>query len=142
MDNKTNMKNTIIFFTLIVVLLVSGRGFAQQKAEIKMGAVKQDGKNVDLTLTSAKKFIVGGNYYILYVGDKEFSKTTQAYYKGMGSLTFFIPVGDFSNLTEGADMYLTYGRVFKNATQGRDEIAKVNAKCWSLGKFSKKLLKK
>lgn len=136
------MRKIIIFFTLFITFFIAAPCFAQQKAEIKIGTVKQNGKHVDLTLTSARKFIIGGNYYILYIGDKEFSKTTQAYYKGKGSLTFFIPATEYSNLKEGADMYLTYGRVFKNASQERSEIAKESSKCWPLGTFSKQLLKK
>jgi hypothetical protein len=57
-------------------------------------------------------------------------------------MTFLIPEDDFNALEEGADIYLTYGKI---STDGKDKDAMSKADFipfWSLGKFSKTLLTK
>lgn len=137
------MKKIItLCFGLLITLFFSGSVMAQAKAVTKISSVKQKGKNVDFNLSSSKPFIFGSNRYELHVGSQDFVLNTQSADNGKGSMTFFIPSEDFSKLPEGANIYLTYGRVPKNSEQKMDELAKKSNKCWYLGTFSKKMLTK
>jgi hypothetical protein len=131
-----------LFFNMLATLSYSGNAIGQDKPAIKIVSEKQNGNTVDITLKSSKRFVAGAKFYILYIGDKEFALSKdQSYYKGKGSITFLVPAADFSSLMEGTNVYLSYGHQFKGS-ENRDETVKYNDGCWSLGKFSKKILTK
>lgn len=138
MDNKTNMRKIVILFSLMAMLLLGGSAMAQSKPATKLVSVMQKGKTVSVTLSSSKPFNYGGNRYMLYVGNKDFTLYEQSHDDGKNLLTFSVPAESYNNFKEGEAMYLTYGRVFREgSTQDRAAIAKQNKRCWSLGKYSK-----
>src|ERR1039457_5440086 len=132
-------KITALFFTLAIMLFFTGNTVAQEKAKTEITTVKQKGETVHFTLTSSKPFIFGNNRYVLYIGEKEFFRLEQSKKNGKGYMTFYIPIQDFNNLREGDGIYLSYGTV-DTGDENLEEVAK-GCRCWSLGKFSKSLLK-
>jgi hypothetical protein len=133
------MKKIFVLIISMVMVFFAGKTNAQEKSIIKIASIKQAGEMVDFTLTSSKPFIFGGNRYMLFVGDKDFTRYEQSHHDGRGTITFFIPKEDFNNLKEGAAIYLSYGRVSKAGAQNMEETSKQSRRCWSLGKFSQKL---
>ncbi len=132
----------VLFFSLFVLCSGSVRATAQQKAVTSIASVKEQGQLINFMLTSSKPFIFGNNRYIMHVGDKVFYSDRQSFNNSIGSMSFLVSVSDFNTLQEGADIYLTYGRV---STDNKDIRAMNNADLipfWSLGKFSKTLLTK
>jgi len=133
-------KIVILFFSMAIMLFFSANTIAQEKPKTQVSSVKQKGETVKFSLTSSKPFIFGSNRYMLYIGNKEFTRSEQSDKNGKGYMTFFIPADDFKSLQEGSKIYLTYGDVNAGETD-MDEMAKTSRRCWTLGKFSKKLLK-
>jgi len=138
------MKNKATFFVSVFILLFfSGNAIAQHKAITHISVMESADEFIKVTITSSKPFVFANNTYILHVGNKEFTRKKQSIDHGTGRMTFFIPKEDFNMLPEGDDIYLTYGSI--SVDDRGDLEAKNNADnvpLWSLGKFSKTLLKK
>ncbi len=120
----------------------SGSVCAQEKIAKSIASVKENGEFINFSLTSPRPFIFGNNRYILHIGSNDFYRNKQSINSDRtGSMTFFIPAGEFNSLKEGAAIYLTYGQP---STDNNDleELSKADVPCWSLGKFSKTLLRK
>jgi|SRR6185437_9263693 len=132
-------KIIILFFSLVMTFFFSGNVSAQDKPQVKIVSVKQNGKTVDFNLTSSKPFIFANNRYYLYVGNKDFYQYRQSKNNGKGAMTFLVPAEEYKNFKEGDDIYLTYGHVFRDDGQNRAEVAQANRRCWSLGQFSSAL---
>ena len=119
---------------------------AFEKAKTKISTVKQKGNEVVFTLTSSKRFIVGGNDYILFIGNKHFEENRNLSIDGKGIMTFIISKEDFGKLTDGDGIYLTYGHMTRDEEHEGEEMAELcrqnNKRVWSLGKFSSKMLTK
>ena len=138
------MKNIFTLLLSIVLLCPTGNVMAQNKARTKIASVRQKGDVVLFTLNSSKPFIFGSNRYYLRIGDKAFTRNEQSHANGKGRITFFIPKGDFNKLQDASNIYLTYGNVAEDDAGSLEELSKDEEflKCWSLGKFTKTLLKK
>ena len=134
-------KIIITFFSIVIMLFFSGYVIAQDKPTTQISTVKQKGEIIRVSLTSSKPFIFGSNRYILYIGNKAFTRNEQSHKNGKGSMTFLIPADDFDRLPEGANIYITYGQV-NVEEDDMVEMSKTSQRCWSLGKFSKNLLTK
>ena len=136
-------KITALFFSLAMLVSFTGSAIAQEKARTKIAHVRQKEQLVLFTLTSSKPFIFGSNKYYLYIGDHEFTRNEQSKSNGKGRMTFLIPTDDFNKLTDGASIYLTYGRLTSDGGMSMAEMSRENfVQCWSLGKFSKTMLGK
>ncbi len=137
------MKHKIVLLLgLVFILGLPMHVSAQEKAKTNVSLVKQKGNTVAITLTSSKPFRMGGNVYVLYIGNKDLSHSRQSVNKGKGTLTFSINTEDFNALQEGAGMYLTYGRIKEDGAP-MEELSKLKSnKCWSLGKFNHSMLTK
>jgi hypothetical protein len=135
-------KLIVLFFCLLAIMFFPDRSVAQEKAKVEIVSARQKGNTVLFTVASSGNFIVGGNVYVLHIGDKTFSHYKQSVAHGKGSLAFLIPAADFNNLKEGANIYLTYGN--KNETEkGMEEMSKPGqGPCWALGKFNPQILTK
>ncbi len=124
----------------------SANSFAQDKAKTEITTVKQNVQTVEFTVESSKPFYYGGNVHILHIGNKDFSHSKQSKSGAKGILTFLIPVADWNALTEGNDVWVTYGNLLKTAPDEQADIKTLCEqspnKCWYLGKFSSGLLKK
>jgi hypothetical protein len=137
-------------FLLLCLLLTCGfasHALAADKPKTTITSVKQKGNEVVFTLTSARKFIVGGNEYILHIGDKTFKNYRHiSNSPNRGVMAFLIPADDYNALAEGSNIYLTYGRI---ASDEEDEVAAIeelakanNRRVWPLGKLNKKMTTK
>jgi hypothetical protein len=132
-----------IFFLILAGILTffsTINMYAQGKAETKLSSITQKGETVRYTLTSSRPFIVGNNTYILHIDGRDFSQYEQSANKETGVITFLIPIGDFSSLTDGKSVYLTYGAVSVNADM--ENLASKSARCWVIGKLNKDVLNK
>lgn len=135
------MKKITFLFIACISFIFSDNAFAQSNASITK--VIQNGNKIELTVSSSKPFYVGGNIHILHIGKKDFSMSKQNNKDGKGVITFYIPVEEFNNLTEGDYIWMSYGNKFKKIPDPTTDPAKFckqnPKKCWALGKFSKKL---
>jgi hypothetical protein len=141
------MKNRIVLFiTCLSIFYFSANVTAQEKAKTEITSVKQNVQTVEFTVESTKPFYMGGNIHILHIGNKDFKYSKQAKEDGKGILTFLIPVADWTALTDGDAVWMTYGNLFKTAPDQQTDIKalceKSPDKCWYLGKFNSGLLKK
>ena len=143
-SKTTNMKKALILVLgLVITTTVSTTtATAQHKAKTEITGAVQKEKTVEYTITSSKPFYVGGNVYVLHIGDQFFGHSRQYTNKGSGILTFLIPADEFKTLEDGKGVYLTYGHLYSDAEENMAELSNHEyTTCWSLGKFSKAVLK-
>jgi len=133
---------------LAIFILCLGTGIfrtqiaaAQVKARSEISGARQRDGDIALTITCPKPFINGNNRYILYTGHKEFGRYEISRKDGKGVITFLIPKDEFNHLAEGSPVYMTYGHVEAEETD-MEALAASSHRCWSLGKFSRSVLKK
>ncbi len=140
------MKNKFLVMSILVAFLsISMLSKAQVKEKTSVYAIKQNNSIVELTITSTKPFIIGGNAYILYIGQQRFTLNKQEKKDGKNYITFLIPQKDFSALVDGSSMWLLYGDLNTITNQSTDlnAFALENPHtCWTIGKLKKKSLKK
>lgn len=140
------MKNKFLVMSMLVGFLsISMLSNAQVKEKTSVYSIKQNNSIVELTLVSTKPFIIGGNAYILYIGQQRFTLNKQEIKEGKNSITFLIPQKDFSALVDGTSMWLLYGDLNTITNQSHDfnAFAQENPHtCWAIGKLKKKSLKK
>lgn len=137
------MKKIIsVFISIAVLCSFQARLIAQEKTQTRIATVTEKDNNIAFTISSDKKFIFGGNRYVLHIGDKVYMRSQQSFENGKGLLTFFISKSEFDKLPEGKSVYLSYG----NMESDEQELEKLSTRdyptCWSLGKFTKRLLSK
>ncbi len=135
------MQKLNLLFIACISFLVPDLASAQSDASVTK--VVQNGQRIELTISASKPFYVGGNIHILHIGNKDFSLNKQKNMDGKGSITFYIPLEEFNNLTEGDYIWMSYGATFKKAPDPKTDPAtfcRKNSKtCWALGKLSKQL---
>jgi len=136
------MKSFLIVFAYLTFSF-SEFVFAQEKIKTEISSVEQKEQTVEFTITSSRPFYSGNNIHILHIGKKDFSLSKQYKKDKTGVITFFIPLDDFNGLTEGDDVWMSYGNKLRSDADERKDIkrfCKKNEKtCWSLGKFSKQV---
>lgn len=132
-------KPVLLFLSFLLFFFTPGYLTAGEKAIVKISSVKQKGEEVRLAVSSSKPFIFGSNQYVLYIGGKEFTRTEESSEENKRIMSFLISRTEYRAIKEGAKMYLSYGRV---EDTDMEQYAKQSMKCWKLGKFSRKLLKK
>ena len=138
-------KRIVLFISCLSMFYFSANSFAQEKAKTEITNVKQNAQTVEFTVESSTPFYYGGNVHILHIGNKDFSHSKQSKTDGKGKLVFLIPVADWNALTDGTDVWVTYGNLFKTSNDEQTDIKALcenSPKCWYLGKFSPGLLKK
>lgn len=138
------MKNFILLPIFLFSSLLPAITFAQQKQDIYIELVKQNNNTVEFTLVANTPFYVGGNVYVLHIGDKNFHLSQQDNDdKNRGYLKFFIPLNEFAELKDGSTVYLTYGYLDVTAEQDVQTLYNNDpAHCWVAGKFNKTQLTK
>ena len=146
------MKHTLLLLVAVTTFaFIPHTGFSQitptqsaptdaSKPRITISTVSLKNDIVQFTLVSSKHFIVGGNIYVLTIGNKEFPHSTQDIMGDNGIITFLIPKADFDALPDGSNIYLTYGHSGKTARH-TDPLNDHTATFWSVGIFSKALLR-
>jgi hypothetical protein len=133
--------------SLVALLCAATATYALEKAKIKLANARQKGQTVSVTLSSSKPLRVGGNRYVLHIGAKDFVRSQQTKSKGKGTISFLIPINEFNKLNDGEVMYMSYGNLMSEGElpteQQLTELTNSpTEQCWSLGKFSKKILNK
>lgn len=141
------MKKLISLLVCVVLCLTIPRiSFAYEKAKTKVATVKQKGNQVIFTLTSSKKFVTGGNDYILFIGNRHFEENKNLSSNGKGVMNFYLSDKDFNSLQEGDNIYLTYGHIANDEEHEGEQLEEYgkqnNKRVWPLGKFSTKMLTK
>lgn len=133
------MKQRLLLSALALVFLFAVPARAQLNAKMEIATVHQKDNVVQFTITSDKPFRMGGNAYVLHIGEEIFFHYRQYKTKSKGRIVFYIPSADFDRLTEGNAIYLTYGQM--SATED-DELKELydHHKAWSFGSFSSSLL--
>ncbi len=137
----------LYILSLVVLLCATSAAYALEKAKIKIANARQKGQTVSLTLSSSKPLRVGGNRYVLHIGAKDFVRSQQTKTKGKGTISFLIPIDEFNKLNDGEIMYMSYGNLMSEGElpteqQLTDLTNSPTEQCWSLGKFTKKILTK
>lgn len=136
------MRNILLTFCLVLLSLSPTFATTKEQMKTTIASVKQTDNSVAFTITANMKFHMGGNRYILHIGDKQFFRHTQSGINGKGQLVFYIPSADFDQLNEGAKIFLTYGGKGESEEEMED-MSKHNSNTnWSLGTFNKALLSK
>ncbi len=132
-------KRVVLFLSFLLFLFTPGFSAASEKAIVKIASVRQKGEEIHFALSSSKPFIFGSNPYVLYIGSKEFTRLEQTNEEDKRTISFVISKAEYRTLKEGAKMYLSYGRV---EDMDIEKHSRQSLKCWKLGTFSRKLLKK
>ena len=136
------MKKFGLFLGLMLVLL-GGAVAAREKALVKIGSMQQKGKDVAFAVVGSQYFRIGGNIYVLHIGEREFAHGRVSKSNGKGTVTYYIPLAEFNKLQDGTNVYLTYGRSGHETEQKLEGMSKEpNFPCWLLGKLSKEQLVK
>lgn len=139
-------------FTLLAILY-STYAISQENAtytnsqdipKTEVTALKHIGQNYELTITSVKKFYVGGNIHILNIGTKKITRS-RIEPGNAKSITFIIPENEFDFLISGNEMWMSYGDRSKSKPMSDADIKAwcetSPSKLWYLGKFDKSILK-
>ncbi len=82
---------------------------AQVNSKSTVGNVVRIGQNVEFTINAPEPFYVGGNVFVLHIGQLSTDRYRQTDVDGKGTLTFIIPENQYSHLKEGMSIYLSYG---------------------------------
>jgi hypothetical protein len=139
------MKRTLrLLIVPALFLFAPAIGQEIQKPVINIVSAKQSGQTVAFTVHSNKEFYVGGNVYILHIGNRQFAHSEQSVSEdGKGVLSFLIPATDYAQLADGAKAYVTYGQLLEEEDSNAYATlsTQTNVRCWYVGDFSKKLLK-
>ncbi len=125
-------------------LFISQKSLAQDKGKIEVLSAKQKGETVEFSILSTTPFYVGGNMHILHICNKEFKLSKLINKDEQHIMTFFIPASEFNSLTDGENIWLTYGEPV-NRTKEKKKVLEVMSKdasrtCWEVGKFKKSVL--
>lgn len=92
---------------------------------------------VILSITTTESFIIGANRYILHIGGKYFERSLHPEGR-LNEIVFFIPLSDYEQLLNQADIFLVYGYYYENTKldkEGSADVA-VMGKHWMLGQFT------
>jgi hypothetical protein len=119
-------------------------GIQKEIPKTEITTCKLVGQNYELTITSTRKFYVGGNVHILNVGTKKFKRSRIDPVNGK-SITFLIPENEFHFMVEGNEMWMSYGDKTKSrpiTNMDLKSYCETNPETlWYLGKFDKSILK-
>ena len=69
--------------------------YAQAVPNSQVGTVIKKAQTIELTIDAPEPFYVGGNIFLLRVGNSIFSKYNQTDVDGKGKLTYLIPLSDY-----------------------------------------------
>jgi len=98
-----------LFIALLLSLAFNTASFAQAVPKATAGEMTLKNQTVEFTVLSEEAFYVGGNVFVLHIGDKMFDYYRQEDIDGKGKLVFLIPENDFKNLAKNELVFLRYG---------------------------------
>lgn len=129
---------------LLLTILLSTHAISQETAKTEITSFKRIGQRYEVTVTSNKKFYVGGNVHVLNIGTQKikYSKIDPSNGK---SITFLLTEADYTALENGNDIWMTYGEKTKEKVLAETDIKKMCEAspntCWYLGKFDSSTVK-
>jgi hypothetical protein len=105
------MLNRLYYFILLSSFWIADASNvnAQVNSKATIGNVVRIGQNVEFTINAPEPFYVGGNVFVLHIGQFYTDRYRQTDVDGKGTLTFIIPDSQYSQLKEGLSIYLSYG---------------------------------
>lgn len=130
-----------VIITVVVIMLSNSNLSAQEKAKTEITSVKQKDQTILFTLTSSKPLIFADNRYVLYIGKNAFVRSEVPGVENNRTISFFITEQEFNSLSEGANIYFSYGDIDVES-RDMDVYSNESIKCWNMGKFAKALLTK
>ena len=141
------MNIKVFIFAVFAALfsLSSLSAIAQAMPNAQVASAIKKAQTIELTIDAPEPFYVGGNVFLLQIGQTIFHKYNQTDVDGKGKLTYLIPMVDFAKLSDGEAMFITYGELFapNASTQEMQTICIDNPNTAKyLGVFNSKLLKK
>lgn len=132
------------FTLMLLAILCSTYAISQETAKTEITSFKRIGQRYEVTLTSNKKFYVGGNVHLLNIGTKKFKYSKIDPTNGK-SITFLVTEADYTALVNGNDIWMTYGEKTKKNISKEMDIKKMCEAspntCWYLGKFDSSTVK-
>lgn len=134
------MKLRIAFLFLFLFFVCGISGYSQN-GTVTITQIHQKDSVVEITVTSSKHLYVGANPYVLYIDGKYFDRSKQPKGgKGL-ALTFYVPIEDYRELTDGASATMVYGYDNAALIKNSDSSAKRkgDSKHWQLGTLNKKM---
>ena len=137
------MRKKVVF--ILGILFLGGIHYtvlAQQKAKTGIERITVKGSDISFTISSDKKFIYGGNRYVLHIGEKVYMRCFQSHEKGKGFISFLIPQKEFEGLQDGKKVYLSYGNMESDEAELEQLCKRDHPGCWFLGRLNKALLSK
>jgi hypothetical protein len=140
-----NIKSALSAFYTVLFSLSTLSTYAQAVPHARVSTVVQKGQIIEFTIESSEAFYVGGNVFLLHIGNTVFDQYHQTDADSKGKLSYLIPLSDFAPLLDGEKMYLSYGALMApNSTdQDLQRLCADNPHAAKyLGVFSTKLLKK
>lgn len=135
----------IILFCLSSIFCINIKSTAQTLPKSTIGSVYKSSEAVEFSVAATEPFYVGGNVFILHIGDSSFDLYRQTDIDGKGNLDFIIPINQFYLLKESTPIFLTYGKVFNDGASAEEKqtVAQtVPELCQYLGQFSFEILNK
>jgi hypothetical protein len=140
-----NIKGALSAFFTVLFSLTTLSTYAQAVPHARLSTVVQKRQTIEFTIESSEAFYVGGNVFMLHIGNTVFDQYRQTDVDSKGKLSYLIPVSDYAQLLEGEKMYLSYGHLLApNSTdQDLQRLCADNPHTVKyLGVFNTKLLKK
>ncbi len=129
---------------LLIILLLTLPAVGQPNKEPKINYKKKKGK-VEVNVSSEVAFYCGDNIHILHIGDKEYSLSQQVIDENGGQIIFFLDEGETVEITEGEEVWMSYGDMLKPGAVAKtniQEFCELNStNCWYFGKYYKNLIK-
>jgi|GEM_PF-2526220 len=133
------MKKLTYFLFLSLFLSIGSLTIAQSSEAVQINEYRFDKKKdmVVVSITTSESFIVGANRYVLHIGGKYFERSLHPDGR-LNEILFYIPLSDYQQLIDKADVFLVYGFYHENTKLDKEASAEiaVMGKHWKLGQFS------
>jgi hypothetical protein len=113
-------------------VFTSGDLLAQQEATVTLDSVRSDAQFTYIYLSSDQPFIIGGNRYVLHIGDIYIARNNHP--DGDESRLMFMAEKEVINSSNsGADAYLVYGLYDNNLSASYRKQNGMEGLHWNLG---------
>lgn len=132
-------------FFLLVLLSGVQKAEAQIPASTVIGSVLTQANEVEFAINANEPFYVGSNVFVLHIGAKAYDRFRQTDIDGKGTLVFLIPKNEFQTMSNGLDIYLSYGDFWAEDADENEILDACKAspdKARYLGKLSAEMLLK
>lgn len=141
------MLNRLYYFIFLLSLWMADAAnvHAQVNSKATIGNIFKVGENVEFAINAPEPFYVGGNVFVLHIGQLYTDRYRQTDADAKGTLTFIIPESQYSQLKEGLSIYLSYGVFWTEQATEEEALDACNGspdKAKYLGKLTAQMLHK